>query len=133
VLRDKVARVLGTSADRIDGERPLLQLGLDSLMAVELRNWIEDELQINLPIVELMRSPTLARLADALQEKLAESDTPAGAPAAGNGEAVEQTNGHVPTELGAAPQELLARVGEMSGEEVDSLLAELLKEKEGGG
>src|SRR5262249_18471893 len=32
LLRDKVARVLGTAPDRLNGDRPLLQLGLDSLM-----------------------------------------------------------------------------------------------------
>ncbi len=45
LLRDKVARVLGTSPDRLDGDKPLLNLGIDSLMAVELRNWIEQELR----------------------------------------------------------------------------------------
>jgi len=33
LLRDKVARVLGTSPDRLAGDTPLLQLGIDSLMA----------------------------------------------------------------------------------------------------
>ncbi len=70
LLRDKVARVLGTSADRLDGEKPLLNLGIDSLMAVELRNWIEQELRVNLPIMELMRSPSLSRLTDPLLEQL---------------------------------------------------------------
>ena len=70
LLRDKVARVLGTTPDRLDGDRPLLQLGIDSLMAVELRNWIEGELRVNLPIVELMRSPSCPRLAELLAEQL---------------------------------------------------------------
>ena len=63
LLRDKVARVLGTSPDRLDGDKPLSQLGIDSLMAVELRNWLEGELQVDLPIVELMRSPSVSGLA----------------------------------------------------------------------
>ena len=70
LLRDKVARVLGTSPDRLDGDRPLLQLGIDSLMAVELRNWLEGELQVDLPIVELMRSPSVSGLAELLAERL---------------------------------------------------------------
>ena len=71
LLRDKVARVLGTSPEQLDDQRPLLQLGIDSLMAVELRNWIEGELQVNLPVVELMRSPSLAGLVELLSEQLA--------------------------------------------------------------
>ena len=70
LLRDKVARVLGTSPDRLDGDKPLLQLGIDSLMAVELRNWLEGELQVDLPIVELMRSPSVSGLAELLAERL---------------------------------------------------------------
>jgi thioester reductase-like protein len=77
LLREKVARVLGSSASRLDMEKPLLNLGLDSLMAVELRNWMESELQVNVPIVELMRSPSLARLAELLLEQLAPGVAPA--------------------------------------------------------
>ena len=69
LLGDKVARVLGTTADRLDVERPLLELGVDSLMAVELRNWLEGELQVDLPIVDLMRSPCLSRLAEVLARR----------------------------------------------------------------
>src|SRR5262249_30600903 len=32
LLRDKLARVLGMAPDRLDGDKPLLQLGIDSLM-----------------------------------------------------------------------------------------------------
>ena len=34
-------------------------MGLDSLMAVEMRNWIEAQLEISLPIAALMRSASL--------------------------------------------------------------------------
>src|SRR5262249_13021898 len=73
LLRDKVARLLGASPARLDGDRPLLQLGLDSLMAVELRNWVEGELRVNLPIVELMRSPSLSRLSELLLASIREA------------------------------------------------------------
>lgn len=83
VLRDKVARILGDSSDRLDVEKSLVQLGVDSLMAVELRNWIEEELRVTLPIVELMRSPTLMRLAELVSEQWAKSEDGAGAETAG--------------------------------------------------
>jgi acyl transferase domain-containing protein/NAD(P)-dependent dehydrogenase (short-subunit alcohol dehydrogenase family)/aryl carrier-like protein len=70
LLRDKVARVLGTSPDKLDVEKRLLHLGLDSLMAVELRNWIEGELRVRFPIVELMRSPSLSGLTEILLGQL---------------------------------------------------------------
>src|SRR5205823_966232 len=70
LLRDKVARVLGSAAARLDLDKPLTELGLDSLMAVELRNWVEGELRVTLPIVELMRGPSVSRLADVLLGQL---------------------------------------------------------------
>jgi aryl carrier-like protein len=115
VLRDKVARVLGASPDRLDSEKPLLNLGIDSLMAVELRNWIEQELRVNLPIVELMRSPSLARLTDLLLDQLAACDS---APSRERPLAEP------------SPDELLAKIDELPGEEVDALLTALLAERQ---
>src|SRR5439155_3923734 len=79
-LREKVARVLGTPADRLDADTPLLRIGVDSLMAVELLNWAEAELRVGLPVVELMRSPGLSNLAGVLLERM--GDRPAASPAA---------------------------------------------------
>jgi aryl carrier-like protein len=134
LIRDKVARVLGTTPERLDDDRPLLQLGLDSLMAVELRNWIEGELQVNLPIVELMRSPSLSGLAGLLAEQLeAESEAPLPANER-TGVPVERAQGPAPgpPALEAAPEVLLERVGELSGEQVDALLATLLQASDSG-
>jgi acyl carrier protein len=152
-LRDKVARVLGSTPDKVDFAKPLTDLGLDSLMAVELRNWIEGELRINLPIVELMQGPSVDRLAELVLEQLTKADTapstPAAKPAApaapalpapveqpaapvsstANGLA-ETTNGHAGGVDAAQAEELLAKVDEMSNEEVDALLATMMDEKE---
>lgn len=64
LLRDKAARILGETSTTVEGDKSLVQLGADSLMAVELRNWIEAEWKVALPIVELMGSPTLTALAE---------------------------------------------------------------------
>ena len=135
LLRDKVARVLGTSPDRLDGDRPLLQLGIDSLMAVELRNWLEGELQVDLPIVELMRSPSVSGLAELLAERLETGGNgPSRTKSAATVTVGERSrsnghNGHVRLPLEAAPTELLARIDDLSGDQVDTLLAALLDEK----
>jgi acyl transferase domain-containing protein/NADPH:quinone reductase-like Zn-dependent oxidoreductase/acyl carrier protein len=110
-IRDKVARVLGTTPERLDVDKPLLNLGIDSLMAVELRNWIEQELRINLPIMELMRSPSLSCLLDRVREHSA------------NGVAHEPSN---PQENSVDAEGLLARIEELPAAEVDTLLATLL-------
>jgi amino acid adenylation domain-containing protein len=74
MLVEKISQVLGVECDRLDRTVPLLDLGLDSLMAVELRNWIESRLRINLPIVELVRGPSLNHVAERLSERIGEDN-----------------------------------------------------------
>jgi acyl transferase domain-containing protein/acyl carrier protein len=135
LLRDKVARVLGTHPGRVDTDAPLLRLGIDSLMAIELRNWLEGELRIDLPIVELMRSRSLSGLAELLAGRLEELSTDPSPGAAGNGTARGPAGGfehnRLPT-LDAESSALLARVDELPGDQVDALLASLLGEKGSG-
>ena len=132
LVRQKVARVLGTSADRLDGNKPLLQLGVDSLMAVELRNWLEGELRIDLPIVELMRSPSVSGLVGLLVERLELQGKGAPDEGAKNGAtiaAAPSLNGRVGLTPEGVSAALRAHADQLSGEQLDSLLAELLDEK----
>ncbi|SIO27592.1 Acyl transferase domain-containing protein [Singulisphaera sp. GP187] len=125
LLRHKVALVLGTKPDRLDDARPLIQLGIDSLMAVELRNWIEGELRVNLPIAELLRSPSVSGLSTLLAERLSAWDgTPSPAPAR-NGEVMAgtTTNGRV----SIPSEDIVSQVEDLSSEQVDALLTTLLK------
>jgi acyl transferase domain-containing protein/NADPH:quinone reductase-like Zn-dependent oxidoreductase/ubiquinone/menaquinone biosynthesis C-methylase UbiE/NADP-dependent 3-hydroxy acid dehydrogenase YdfG/acyl carrier protein len=71
ILLQRVARVLGTSPDKINPDQPLTELGLDSLMSIEIKNWIETELQLKLSTVEVMKGPTIVRLVKVLLEQLA--------------------------------------------------------------
>jgi NADPH:quinone reductase-like Zn-dependent oxidoreductase/thioesterase domain-containing protein/SAM-dependent methyltransferase/acyl carrier protein/NADP-dependent 3-hydroxy acid dehydrogenase YdfG len=59
---EQVAKVLGASAKQLDADRPLNELGFDSLMAVELKNKVETDLSINIPARELLDVPTIDRL-----------------------------------------------------------------------
>jgi NADPH:quinone reductase-like Zn-dependent oxidoreductase/acyl carrier protein len=94
-LCNKLARVLGSSAGQVDPEKALTDLGLDSLMAVELRNWIEGELEVNVPIVNFMQGLNVAGLAGLLLGQLIKEETAApmiaeplvgGLPGVGNNE-----------------------------------------------
>jgi NADPH:quinone reductase-like Zn-dependent oxidoreductase/acyl carrier protein len=71
LLHDQIARVLGTSAGRLDVHTPLTDLGFDSLMAVELRNWLDSAFAVGLPAVEVMRGPSVEQLAAAVLQRLA--------------------------------------------------------------
>ena len=77
-LRGQAARVLGLPAERVvAGDRPLHELGLDSLMAVELRNSLAAGLGMNLSATVLFDYPTLDGLADFLLGEVLALETPA--------------------------------------------------------
>jgi acyl carrier protein len=103
----KVSALLGIEAKSMQWNRSLLSMGLDSLMAVEIRNWIESRLEIDLPIADLMRSESLlevcqkvTRIVDSSHQKHKDSSA----------------------------VDLLDRLPEMSDASVDSLLAQMLNE-----
>ncbi len=60
--------MLGASAASLDADRPLNQLGFDSLMAVELKNHIDADLALSLPIRAMMEAPTINTLTAAVTE-----------------------------------------------------------------
>lgn len=76
-LQGKIARVLGMTASLIDIEEPLNQMGLDSLMTVELRAQIQRELTVDLPIEKLIEGPSITQVATLLLEQLALADVSA--------------------------------------------------------
>jgi myxalamid-type polyketide synthase MxaB len=85
---DEVASVLGfASGEQIDPERGLNELGLDSLMAVELRNRLESSLGVFLSPTVAFDYPSIEALTEYLSKdvlKLETAPEPQGA-ADGNG------------------------------------------------
>jgi len=73
-IREHFARVLATSADQIDPDRPLLELGLDSLMGVELSGVMGRELQISLSVMEVIQSGSIGNMANRILQALQLSD-----------------------------------------------------------
>jgi len=69
-LRDRLAGVLKLDPERVDTGRPLDSMGLDSLMAIELKNGVESELGAALPLASLLQGPSLDRLAATLFDQL---------------------------------------------------------------
>jgi thioester reductase-like protein len=66
-LREQVAKILRTSPSKIDSKRPLNEIGIDSLMAVELIHQIEGQTGIAIPTGQLMGgAPTVQKLAEIL-------------------------------------------------------------------
>jgi acyl transferase domain-containing protein/NADPH:quinone reductase-like Zn-dependent oxidoreductase/acyl carrier protein/NADP-dependent 3-hydroxy acid dehydrogenase YdfG len=71
VMQERIAAVLGLSADAVDVNQSPSDLGLDSLMAVELSCAIEDHLGFKAGTLELIQAPSLAALAERFVERVA--------------------------------------------------------------
>lgn len=73
----ELARIMGLEPGGIDPEIPLSALGLDSLMAMELKNNLEARLNFTLPVATFVENPSIRSLAQAaasvLSEKIAVS------------------------------------------------------------
>jgi 1-acyl-sn-glycerol-3-phosphate acyltransferase len=92
LVADRVARVLGTSARKIDPGARLTDMGIDSLMAVELQTIFKRDFAVALPLTALLEGSTVTQLATRLLEQLATDAMPSsnGAPSS-NGTATPST------------------------------------------
>jgi phthiocerol/phenolphthiocerol synthesis type-I polyketide synthase C len=70
ILGQQLGEVLRVSADRIDPLRPLSEMGLDSLMGLELILALESRFGVRLPTMALSEYPTVTRLAERLMSLL---------------------------------------------------------------
>jgi acyl transferase domain-containing protein/thioesterase domain-containing protein/ubiquinone/menaquinone biosynthesis C-methylase UbiE/acyl carrier protein len=71
-IRDHLAQAMGASPAGVDVEQSLLNLGLDSLIAVEARNRINADLGINVPLDKFMQGASIATLASYVAERMLE-------------------------------------------------------------
>ncbi|HWS54864.1 MAG TPA: condensation domain-containing protein, partial [Pyrinomonadaceae bacterium] len=70
-LLEQVSRALRVPASRLRPTRPLTAFGLDSLTAVELKNAVEADLEVGVPLTAFLHGESIGQLADALLEELA--------------------------------------------------------------
>ncbi len=69
-MRDVVGTVLRVKPDSLRDDQPLTDLGLDSLMGVEIENLIESSIGVALPPASLMRARTIGQIAALISEHL---------------------------------------------------------------
>ncbi|MFO0004705.1 MAG: acyl carrier protein, partial [bacterium] len=100
--------MLSTPPEALRADLPLASMGLDSLMAVDLKNHLEQRLPVGVPVLRLLRGPSIDELAQGLA---AELEARAAAESAA-----------------AAAKDLMDRVDELDEGEMDALLAELMEE-----
>lgn len=110
-VRERALHVLGQKDSRtLDDRTPLGELGLDSLLAVELRNALGRALGTTLPATLLFDHPTVETLAEFLRTEVLGG--------ASTTEQIEAATESAPT--GSA---VLAGIADLSDEEVERLLA----------
>ncbi|KAL8707059.1 MAG: hypothetical protein Q9225_007846 [Loekoesia sp. 1 TL-2023] len=61
-LIQKLSNLLMLPVEDIDRKKLIVAYGLDSLVAIEFRNWISNELEANVPLMELMNCPSIEGL-----------------------------------------------------------------------
>jgi acyl carrier protein len=72
-MRNAGGRVLGLATSKLDVQQPLNRMGIDSLMAVELKNRIEADLGVDLPVLKVLEGASLSQLASFLSDRLGAS------------------------------------------------------------
>lgn len=112
-LCEQARKVLGlTPSVALDPQQPLNALGLDSLMAIELRNALGLALERTLPATLLFDHPTIASLAGYLAQEVFHLTT--GAQARGPASSADRAD------------DVLSATKQLSADEVEALLAEEL-------
>jgi acyl transferase domain-containing protein/pimeloyl-ACP methyl ester carboxylesterase len=106
-LTAKTAAVLGCRAEDVPADEPLGNLGLDSLMATELRDAVVREFGVEVPVATFMASPTLSQIEVALRPLLSvqEPGEPPDVPGSVDGSLVQAAPGV------AAPATVIGRTG----------------------
>lgn len=69
-LQEVVGSVLRVKPESLRPEQPLTDLGLDSLMGVEIENTIENSIGVTLPPTSLLRARTIGQIASLIDEHL---------------------------------------------------------------
>jgi len=66
MLKEELSRILLVSKDKINPDHSMYDMGLDSLMGVELMVAVEARFDVQVPVMALSEAPTLNKLANRL-------------------------------------------------------------------
>ena len=76
-LREQVAKVMRLGVEAVGASVPLMQMGLDSLMSLELRNRIEQKLGVKILAADMFSYPSVDALAGFASLQIRGADVPA--------------------------------------------------------
>jgi acyl carrier protein len=112
-VREVVGSVLRVKPDTLRDDQPLTDLGLDSLMGVEIENSLEAAIGVALPPTSLMRARTIGQIASLIAGHVGGTAPPTAAPAAAPITVAE-----------AAPSTVEVDLDALSNEQIDQLLGD---------
>ena len=111
-VRAQVVRLLGLAGTDVETDRPMSEMGLDSLLAVEIRNVLGKAFELNLPATITFDRPSIEQLADYIfEQKFAQS-------------------GGQSQQAAQQPAALVDTLDALSDDELDRRIAEKLKANE---
>ncbi|MEH2088674.1 acyl carrier protein [Nostoc sp.] len=74
-IQDEISKAIGIDTSELDVEMSLNYLGLDSLIAVKLRNKFRKDLELDIPAVKFLEDTNVASLAILVNELSANADS----------------------------------------------------------
>ncbi len=112
ILRTEIGEILRLAPDKIDPTRSIYDMGLDSLMGVELMVAVESRFGIRLPVMALSETPTVAKLADKVIAQLRDARSAESPIADGFAQQVQQAVlQHAPDVAREAVEQFVADAG----------------------
>jgi aryl carrier-like protein len=120
-LQAEAARVLRLPVAKLEVNRHLNQLGMDSLMALELKNRMQAEWGMAVPLATILSGPPITELAAILLAKLDSHSAVADSASSSGSHTIESEEA----------QELLRKLPDLSDDDVDSILIRIMH-NEGG-
>ncbi len=106
MMKKEVSEILRIPVEKLDANESVYEMGMDSLMAMELAAAIDERFGISLPLMSLSEGPTIARLVERVIEQL---DKPQ----------VDKATSE--TDLDVQIQQVVAQHGAASAELVDDI------------
>ena len=73
-IQAELARIMGMEASALEVDEPLSSFGIDSLLALELKNNLETRLSFTLPMAALLEGPSIKSLASETVRLIADPD-----------------------------------------------------------
>ena len=122
-ISEQLSRVLRIDVDDLDVHQSLGNLGIDSLMAVELRNHVQASLGIVIPVAQLLQDPSISQLAQGILEQLEDTSSPVGEVAVTADSADTKETG---SQEGLIAEQALEKLDTMSDSEVEAMLSQML-------